>query len=387
MPKTRQPFSLYKRPTTKKNKFIYYVQFRGDDGKYMTGMSTGETSKAAAANWANEYLKEGYNPKTRNLTFKKYAESWWVWDRCNYVKYRLARGFSVSRRYVEESKRNLDLRLIPAFGDQRLNEIRPEHIRSWMLKLLNDSGLTPATINRSLATLKVMLQEAVAYQYIPRNPGENIGILKETTKQKDILTLSEVRALFDPGQLEANWRNNIEHYTLNLLAAATGLRLGEIQGLQKKSVHRTHVDIVQAYARKFGMKDPKWQSQRIVPIPKMVSDYLQLVIKRSPFQDPESLVFAGESPDRPVEHSTILAVLYRALKEIGVAKAIRKSRNITFHSWRHFFNSVCRTRVPDPLLQRLTGHRTQEMTEHYTHFELEDFRDVVTIQESLFEHE
>jgi len=385
MPKTRQPFSLYKRPTTKKNKFIYYVQFRGEDGEYMTGMSTGETSKAAAANWANEYLKDGYNPKTRNLTFKKYAENWWVWDKCNYVKYRLARGFSVSRRYVEESKRNLDRRLIPAFGDKRLNEIRPEHIRSWMLKLLNDSGLTPATINRSLATLKVMLQEAVAYQYIPRNPAENIGILKETTKQKDILTLSEVRALFNPRELETNWSNNIEHYTLNLLAAATGLRLGEIQGLQKKSVYRTHVDVVQAYARKYGMKDPKWQSQRLIPIPRVVSDSLQVVISKSPFQDPDSLVFAGRDQSSPIEHNVILAVLYRALKAIGVTKEIRKSRNITFHSWRHFFNSICRAKVPDSVLQRLTGHRTQEMTEHYTHFQLEDFKDVVRVQESIFQ--
>jgi integrase len=385
MPKTKQPFSLYKRTTTKKNKFIYYVQFRDDKGEYMTGMSTGETSKAAAANWANEYLKEGFNPKTRNLTFRKYAENWWVWDKCSYVRYRLARGFSVSRRYVEESRRNLDLRLIPAFGDMRLNDIKPQYIQSWMLELLNDSGLSGATINRSLATLKVMLGQAVLYQYIPRSPAEKIGILKENTKQKDILTLSEVKTLFDEQRLERNWKNSIEHYTLNLLAAATGLRLGEIQGLQKKSVFQTHVCIVQAYARKYGMKDPKWNSQRMIPIPRMVSEYLQLLIENSQFQDPDSLLFAGKDQDTPIEHKAILAVLYHALKEIGITREIRKNRNVTFHSWRHFFNTICRAKVPDSILQRLTGHRTQEMTEHYTHFRLEDFRDVVKIQESIFE--
>ena len=107
-----------------------------------------------------------------------------------------------------------------------------------MLKLLNDSGLTAATINRSLATLKVMLQEAVVYQYIPKNPAESIGVLKEDPKQKDILSPEEVRALFDERAIEKNWSNNIEHYTMNLLAASTGLRLGEIQGLQKRSVLR-----------------------------------------------------------------------------------------------------------------------------------------------------
>ena len=71
-----------------------------------------------------------------------------------------------------------------------------------MLKLLNDSGLTAATINRSLATLKVMLQEAVVYQYIPKNPAESIGVLKEDPKQKDILSPEEVRALFDERAIE-----------------------------------------------------------------------------------------------------------------------------------------------------------------------------------------
>jgi hypothetical protein len=40
--------------------------------------------------------------------------------------------------------------------------------------------------------------------------------------------------------------------------------------------------------------------------------------------------------------------------------------------------------VPDALVQRVTGHRTQEMTEHYSHFALEDFGDVVNAQKKVF---
>jgi len=35
-----KPFSLYKRPTTRKNKCIYYVQFRDENGKRLSAIST-----------------------------------------------------------------------------------------------------------------------------------------------------------------------------------------------------------------------------------------------------------------------------------------------------------------------------------------------------------
>jgi hypothetical protein len=43
------------------------------------------------------------------------------------------------------------------------------------------------------------------------------------------------------------------------------------------------------------------------------------------------------------------------------------------YSHRHSLNTLLRAaRVPDPLVQRVTEHRTQEMTEHHRHFTLED---------------
>ena len=52
--------------------------------------------------------------------------------------------------------------------------------------------------------------------------------------------------------------------------------------------------------------------------------------------------------------------------------------------WR-FLNTALRTaRVPDPLVQCVTDQRTQEMTEHYSHLALEDFDDVVNVQEKVF---
>ena len=75
-----------------------------------------------------------------------------------------------------------------------------------------------------------------------------------------------------------------------------------------------------------------------------------------------------------------------ALKQIKIKPAEREKRNITFHSWRHFLNTALRAaKASDPLVQRVTGHRTAQMKEHYTHFALEDFKRVMSVQERLLE--
>ena len=107
MIKSKKPFSLYKRPTAKKGIFIYYVQFRDADGNYMTAMSTHQSSKSAATNWANEYIKKGFIPSNRGKIFADYSKDFWLWDKCEYIKAKLARGDRISKGYAEICRRNL----------------------------------------------------------------------------------------------------------------------------------------------------------------------------------------------------------------------------------------------------------------------------------------
>jgi integrase len=103
----------------------------------------------------------------------------------------------------------------------------------------------------------------------------------------------------------------------------------------------------------------------------------------SRYEDPEDPVFWGSDRRRPFAQAFVLDHLYAAFTKIGIPEAQRQRRNINFHSWRHFINAFLRGKVPDAKLQALTGHRTIEMTENYTHFRPEDFKDVLAIQEQL----
>ncbi len=334
--------------------------------------------------WAQEYLKQGPVPTQRGFTFAKYANDWWVWDKCPYIKGKLARGKTISKRYAEESRRNLYNHLIPHWRDWKLNNIKPFDVEDWLMESYENSGLNPATLNRILATFKVMMKEAVRFRYIQDDPTKDVGILKEHPEIKTILSKTEVKTLFNEREIQKNWNGDLIHFTLNLLAASTGMRMGELQGIERRYVHDTFIEVNQAWSRKHGLKDPKSSSHRPVPVPSTASKYLKLLIDQSVNLKDDDLVFHGKDPKKPIDNKTIAAKFYDALEKIDITPEERKQKNITFHSWRHFFNTMCRGKVPDSKLQRVTGHKTQEMTEHYTHFQLEDYAEVRKIQEGMF---
>jgi len=384
-----KPYHLHKRVTTKPGKYIYYVQFYDDSGKRLNAISTGQTSRAAAEVWAFDHLKKGTIPVRNYLTFGNYAEDWWIWDKCKYIEGKLARGGYCSRSYANTMRTYLDQHILPYFKNIKLQTLTHDLINNWVLDLRNKPGrggnpLSPTTINHCLTCLKIMLKEAVTRGLLSRNPACFVGGLKEIPKTKSILELEEVRELFDRKNIYSVWSNDLLHYALNLLAASSGVRMGEAQALQIRNVRTNYIEIEYSWDRKYGLIPPKWQSQRSIPIPSKTSDCLFELIDKSPYRSSDDLIFWGFDRNTPIRNELILRSLYRALNIIGISPEERSRRNITFHSWRHFYNSVMRGKIHDYKLQKLTGHRTNEMTEHYTHFRLEDFNDVREIQENIF---
>jgi len=380
----RKSFYLLKRKDRLTvGKPTYYARFRDEGGELLPWRSTGETTKTRAENWALTQFKAGRIATRENLTFATFAEKWWKWGECDYIRGRLARGKALSRTYTDVQRGYLEKHILPYFRAKKLVKITPRMIEGWVMTLKSEDTLSPTTVNHCLTTLKTMLSEATRLGVIATNPALPVEHLKESPKEKQILTLEEVRRLFGEGALAEMWKGSLPHLTLNLLAASTCLRMGEVQALQVQHVHPDYIAVVHAWERKYGLKEPKWGSAREVPIPAKTFGYLSQVFEESPYKEPESLVFYGRDGQTPIGHKDILNALYAALSAIGISGEERAKRNVTFHSWRHLFNSMCRSRIPDYKLQRLTGHRTQEMTEHYTHLKLSDYADVVALQEEV----
>jgi len=193
-----KPFNLYKRPTTKNNKFIYYVQFYDDYGNRLTARTTGQTSKSAAETWAIEQLKKGVITSDKNITFAQFAKDWWIWDKCPYVKGRIARGANISRDYTDSMKSYLVRQILPSFDNKKLQKITPRMIEKWVMDLKdkpskNGMPLSHTTVNHCLTCLKIMLKEAVRLEYLTKSPADPIKQLRTRPKEKSILTLEEAQ--------------------------------------------------------------------------------------------------------------------------------------------------------------------------------------------------
>src|SRR5208337_2592860 len=120
--------------------------------------------------------------------------------------------------------------VLPYFEDRRLTQITSRQIESWLLTLRREK-LSPSTINHALRTLKIMLKEAVRQEIIPRDPSAFITGLAEHQAERGILNGEELRKLFAEKAIGKVWGGDRKGYTLNVLAASTGMRMGELQAL------------------------------------------------------------------------------------------------------------------------------------------------------------
>ena len=76
--------------------------------------------------------------------------------------------------------------------------------------------------------------------------------------------------------------------------------------------------------------------------------------------------------------------LNKALINIGISEEERKQRGINVHAWRHFCNTkMLDGGVPLKKVQAVTRHKSERMTDNYTHFNPLEFTEVVTIQNEL----
>jgi integrase len=230
-----------------------------------------------------------------------------------------------------------------------------------------------------------MMAEAYPKIHVGENPCKKVMRLAKNQQESGTIPLSTMGKLFDSTDIPAKWGANLFHFTFNLLAASSGMRQAEILGLQIGYVFPDYVGVEFTWDRKYGQKEPKYGSKKVIPIPALPSSLLQKMIDNHPTpNDPDSLLFFGKSLYSAMDRKAINKHFYRALERVGVSPEQRKEQNITIHSLRHTFNSLMRNRIPDSKPRKLTGHKSEEMTDHYTHFQIEDFHDVAAIQNEIF---
>jgi len=377
MERLKRPYSLHSRATIKKNRRIFYALFRDKRGCYRSSaVSTGCTRHDDAVRWCEAKLKS--EQKTReDITLSSYAAGFWKPD-APFAVDRAAHGRAVSNGYLDAAESYTRVHLLPTWGAWKLRDLTAKRLDVWVIDLHRRGELAPATINKLIQALRTILERAVDDDWIGENPAERVRTIRAQRLSRNILTPSEVLTLLAGPEPWDDYR----HYAINVLAAATGVRLGEVRALLVDNVKPDHIEVRRSWEEGYGPRQPKAESARDIPIAAKVHGILSRVIHET---TPISLLFYGQDgKDCPMSKSWIEKNLARALEKVGIPLAEQRERHITFHGWRHFLNSLMRSNgVSDAKTRRVTGHRTAAMTEWYTSWAAVDISEVVTIQEGL----
>ena len=255
---------------------------------------------------------------------------------------------------------------MPHFGAFRLSEITDTIIEDWITEQAEE--LSQATVANLLRNLKTMLNYAVKRKLIWQNPAAGITV-RQATLPRGILSVDEARKLFASRDV---WRDDVS-YALNRFAAETGCRKGELLRLQGADLYDEHVLL-----RRTKGEDP--HRTFVVPVPPATIELIRGLPIKGPY------AFSLDGGESPYPSWEVTSRFYEALSGIGISDKERAERRITFHSWRHFFNTYLRGRgIADAKIAAVTRHKTAAMMERYTHWDPSHFSDVIIAQQQLWE--
>ncbi len=121
------------------------------------------------------------------------------------------------------NKRIFESTIIPFFAEKKIQDIKTLDVFAFQ-KSMADRGLAPKTVNTAIGLLCAVFEAAIALEYVAINPTKKVKKLRETKKDRHVLTEVEIIDLV----------NRIEHpfkYLLALMGLA-GTRVGEAMAFQ-----------------------------------------------------------------------------------------------------------------------------------------------------------
>ncbi len=289
--------------------------------------------------------------RPRGPTFAEFSARWFE----TYVK--------VNNKPSEQQAKTAALRLhlLPAFGPKQLADISTLAVEDFKAEA-HTKGLSPKTINNILSILQKCLRCAVEWGDLASLP--RIRPLKTNVPGFDFLSADEGNKL-----VEACPNERIRAQVL--LALRTGMRIGEILGLEWQHVDLEHrlITVKQSLVKGI-LGSPKSGRPRYIPLTDEVMAALAAL------RGCTGYVFRVRGG-----HPRTYEMAYKALRGVCDCAGIRR---IGWHVLRHSFASqLAGASVPMPAVQQLLGHSTINMTMRYAHVAPSILRDAVSVLDRI----
>jgi integrase len=283
---------------------------------------------------------DGTSRAERELTFEQFSLQWFE----DYV---------VSNNKFSEQRAKkgiLRLALIPYFGSLRVKDITSHHIERFKAQQVKH-GLSNKTIRNRLTVLNKCLYSAYEWLRLDGAPPKGKWP-KCAPPATDYLAKQECELLL--------CRATGVVREMILTALRTGLRQGELKGLQWSSidwdnrclvVRHSYCDVRQT------LDTPKSNRERYIPLD--VDVYEMLYNRR----ENSGYVFIDSDNDKPFNSPRLNLRLAKVCGSAGM-------RKVTWHVLRHTFAThLAMSGTPLNVIQTLLGHSSIATTMRYAHVE------------------
>jgi integrase len=255
--------------------------------------------------------------------------------------------------------RHIKNHIVPELGLAGLQKLTVTQVNQFKVKLIK-KGLDPASINQILDVLNHGLNYAIRFKIIKENP------LKFIDRPK-IDRVSKRAVALDKDQLNYLLENAKDHrlYPLILIAAFTGMRIGEICGLNwgdidlKRGIIKVRKQYKKNYEGKWGRgKLKRSNSARDIGIDKNLLDYLKGLKE----DDAKSTDFVLTWGGQPFKTAYISTYFKKLAVDIDMP-------SLTFHKIRHTHASLLLAAgSPITDVAARLGDTVAEVQRTYAHF-------------------
>ena len=252
--------------------------------------------------------------------------------------------------------------LIGLEPDLKIESANYQHIRSWVISLIED-GIKPASVNRKIAALRSYYKFLLKRDEIKIDPSQRLQPLKSGKKLPQFVQEQEIQRLLDQFDFEDSFKGTRDRLVLELFYG-TGMRRAELIGLRESDVN-----LVKQQLKVLGKRN----KERIIPLSKslahIIEEYKEKKQAQFPAAESDSLLVTDQGkPCYPV-------FIYRVVvKHLGQYISLEKRSP---HVLRHTFATHMLNKGADlNAVKDLLGHSSLAATQVYTHNSLEKLKRV-----------
>ena len=270
-----------------------------------------------------------YRPAV-SITFAEFAEQW---------RTKVLPQLKSSTQSTTRSQLKTQLSYFDAFN---LKDIQPQTVQTFVTACTS----APKTIRNAVMTLRSLWNTATAWEYVTHDPFKGIRLPLLEKQEQPYFTAKAMRRIIR--------RAEEPYQTLYWLAAETGMRSGELCGLQWNDVGEGYVEV------RRGIWHGKQQTTKSTK-PRTFAISAELQARLESKREPSGYVFHTRNGTPWIANDVQKRHLVPLLKTLAMRQA-------GFHAFRHG-NETMMDGLQTPVALRLgrLGHADTRMMVNYSH--------------------